>query len=1030
MAKKKTAHRNSATSDTTALEQNTPRDSDRERGGDGRHSTEAGPSTTRERATETDTKDFSAKVFPIVGVGASAGGLESLEELLDNMSADTGMAFVVITHQHPDHVSLLPELLGRETKMPVVQATDRVKLQPDHVYVAPPGVHLASLGGTLHLIQFASEKHPRLPIDHFFRSLAEDQHEQAVCIVLSGTGTDGTIGMKAIKAEGGMAMVQKPQTAKYAGMPSSAIDTGLADYVLSPADMPRQLLAYAEGSYLQGNATAADATVVPAEPMEKIYLLLRNQTGHDFSGYKSSTIRRRIQRRMDVHQIEQANEYVTYLRENPQEADILFKELLISVTSFFRDQEAWEALDSLWLPELLREVPEDYTVRAWVPGCATGEEVYSLAMLLRECMDTIERRLEVQVFGTDLDNAAIEMARMACYADGIAVDVLQERLDRFLIREDGMYRVCPEIREMSIFAHQNVIRDPPFTKLDIICCRNLLIYLNAELQERLLPIFHYALKPGGLLFLGPSETVGGFTDLFETLDKRWKIFRRKETPVTRVFEFPASSLTGSRNKRTQFTGTSGNSSIGPQATGRPTIESLLERFLLSRYCPACIVVNERGDIIHFHGRTGAYLEPAEGHPRMNALDMAREGLQVELSSAIRQASEGEELVRENVRIKTNGDEIHVDVLVYKIPAPEAIRGLLIVAFRPIAPPQGKQKDKHSKSKSGRQNQQQPDRIAELEREVQYFKNSYQATLGELETGNQEFKTINEELQSANEELQSTNEELETSKEELQSLNEELTTVNTELQTKVEELSHANDDMQNLLNSTDLATVFLDRHLCIKRYTKQAKDLIHLRKTDVGRPFGELATNLQYTKLAEDCREVLRTLVSKGQEVQRSDGVWYMLRILPYRTTQNVIDGVVITLLNIHELKTARQSAEMRIYFENLFDTIRHPLIVLDENLRVVSANRRFCRMFQIQAKEIRGVLVYEMSENEWDIPQLRELLEELLPTGSALDDYEVEHEFRKLGRKRFLLSAHRVEQEASLPGMILLAIEDVSSRGD
>ncbi len=964
-------------------------------------------------------RDAAEPQFPIVGIGASAGGLEAISELLGNMPVDTGMAFVVVTHQHPGHTSMLPDLLSKETEMPVIEAAKGTKVEPNHVYVSPPGGRMAILHGTLHPMEISKKEASKLPIDFFFRSLAEDQKERAICIILSGTGTDGTVGLKAIKAESGMVMVEQPHSAQYAGMPSSAIATGLADYVLSPAEMPKQLIAYAQGPYLQGSAVAAEMPAVPAEPMQKIFALLRSRTGHDFSAYKSNTLRRRIERRMNVHQIDKPNQYVRYLQENPHEIDILFKELLISVTNFFRDPEAWEALGPA-LEELVKSRPENYTCRAWVPGCATGEEVYSLAIRLHTILENFKRHWEVQIFGTDLDTAAIEVARVGRYPDGIAVDVSQERLERYFHRDDSAYRIRKEIREMAIFAPQNVITDPPFTKLDLISCRNLLIYLNTDLQKKLLPIFHYALKPGGLLFLGPSETIGSCTDLFETLDKRWKVFRRKEssTALHALPEIPAQPVVRDE----------GESEL-PRAPSSATEThglTQIERMLLKRFAPTSVVVNERGDIIYIHGRTGMYLEPTQGQPRSNILDMAREGLQIELATAMREcAAQGKEVVRDNVHVKTNGESLHVSVTVAQLNDPENLRGLLLVTFRPLAPPPPKPapspKRKRKKSDDG-------ERLEQLERELQYSKESHQTTREELETSNEELKSTNEELQSTNEELQSTNEELETSKEEMQSLNEELTTVNAELQSKVEDLSQANDDMQNLLNSTDIATLFLDHELNIKRFTEQAKDLVKLRQMDVGRPISELASNLECNDLAADCRAVLKTLVYKESEVRTKDGTWYLMRIMPYRTVDNVIEGLVITFVNIQQLKKAEKAGELRAFFESIVETVRQPLLVLDQQHRVVSANRNFCETFRLPPEQLEGKKLSEIGEDAWNVPRLRELLDEILPQNTTFEDFEVIHEFPRVGHKVLLLNARRLEREQGLPDMILLAIEDVTEK--
>ena len=964
--------------------------------------------------------------FPVVGIGASAGGLEALEELFDHMPTNTGMAFVVLTHQRRGHTSLLPELLMRETQMPVVQVTDGMRLQPNRFHVSPPGEHLSLHDGAFHLVPLKPSEAARLPIDHFFRSLAGDQQERAIGIVLSGTGSDGTIGLKTIKAASGMAMVQTPQSAKFVGMPSSAIATGLADYVLPPAEMPDQLVAYAKGAYLRRPAVAGKELPISDETMQKIFRSLRARTGHDFSAYKINTIGRRIQRRMNVHQIDQPEQYARYLQENPHENDMLFKELLISVTSFFRDPPAWEALCEGPLTELIQSRPDDYTLRAWVPGCATGEEVYTLAIVLRECKEESLPLLDAQIFGTDLDRSAINVARLGQYADGIAADVLPKRLERYLRHEDSTYRVRQEIREMTIFAPQNVVADPPFTNLDIICCRNLLIYLNSDLQKRLMPIFHYALRPGGLLFLGPSEGIGSSSDCFETLSKQWKIYRRLESSPAHPIDLPA--VRSRRDVGTKPAARAGDGAERVSATqpsAAPSIDRLIERVLLARHCPPSVVVDEHGNIVCIVGRTGEYLEPAEGQPpRMNALDMAREGLRTELAIAIRQAaSEDKETVRAHVRVKTNGDYSHVNLSVCKIRDPEAIQGLLLVTFEPSPPPDGSPRGEQTPP---RDSAADTDRGERWQREIQTLRQSYRDTQEKLETANEELKSTNEELQSTNEELQSANEELETSKEEMQSLNEELTTVNTELQSKVDELSHANDDMQNLLNSTEVATVFLDTELGIKRFTESVKELIKLRQTDRGRPLGELATNLREGDLEAECRQVLKTFSPVRREVVSKDDRWYIMRILPYRTIRNVIDGLVITFVPMDELKKAESDAGLRYYFKCLFETVRHPLIVLDEDLRIVSVNRRFRQTFHLSSENPNGSLLYEISEQEWDIPELRELLEDILPSDAFFDDFKVDHDFRKLGRRVFLLNARRVKQEAALPGLILLAMEDVT----
>ena len=950
--------------------------------------------------------------FPVVGIGASAGGLEAMEELFEGMPPDTGIAFVVVTHQHPGYRSLLPELLRRRTKMTVAEAAEGTRLEPNHVYIGPAGGNLEIVDGRVHRVEAEMKEVPRLPIDHFFRSLAEDQRDRAICILLSGTGTDGTLGMKAVKGESGMAMVQDPQSAKYAGMPSSAIATGMADYVLRPAAMPKQLVAYARGPFLTAAAIRPGTPVIQAEPLQKIFAILRGRTGNDFSGYKTATVWRRIERRMNVHQIRTPNDYVRYLRENAHEVDILFKELLISVTNFFRDSDAWRALGP-HLAELITSRPENHPLRAWVPGCATGEEAYSLAIELHESMDEVSRHPPVQVFGTDLDSEAIQIARAGSYPDGIAVDVSPKRLERYFVREDGTYRIRKEIREMVVFAAQNVIKHPPFTRLDILSCRNLLIYLTSDLQKKLLPIFHYALRPGGLMFLGPSETIGSFTDLFESLDKRWKIFRRKES-VGEIHGLPELPAVHEATEESPAP-----SASAPPARGVPSTTQI-ERALLSRFAPASLVVNDRGDIFFIHGRTGNFLEPAPGGPSINVFDMAREGLQVELPTAIRECiRKGTDVTREGIRVKANGGFVNVSLTVTKLKEPESLRGLLLITFR-LTPPQP------ARAKPGRK-KADDSRVKQLERELQYMRESHRAALEQLETTNEELTATNEELQSTNEELQSTNEELETSKEEMQSLNEELTTVNAELHSKLEELSQASNDMHNLLNSTDIATVFLDNNLNIKRFTDKATELVMLRPTDVGRPISDLTSNLEFHDLAAECQGVLRTLTQWQGEVRSNDGRWYLMRIMPYRTVENVIDGLVITFVNIEQLKKAQQAVDRaRVYFEAIVDTVREPLLVLNEALRVVSANHAFYQKFRTTRRKTEGELIYELGDGRWDIPKLRQLLEEILPKNTRFEDYEVEVELPGGDRRAFVLNARRLEQAVEADNLILLALEDMT----
>lgn len=967
--------------------------------------------------------------FPIVGIGASAGGLEALEEFFDQMSTEPGMAFVVVTHQHPGHTSLLADLLQRHTKMPVVDAADNTKVAANHVYVAVPGSELAMMGGTLLAIDAggARQKTKRakpgtasvserstadrihLPIDSFLRSLADDQGARAICIILSGTGTDGTLGLKAIKAESGLAMVQEPDSAKYSGMPASAISTGLADFVLPPSEMPEQLLAYANSSYL----ARPDSTeyALPEEPLRKILLLLRSRTGHDFSSYKSTTIRRRIERRMVVHAIDKPSHYVKFLNNNSHEIDLLFNELLISVTGFFRDQEAWKALADKALPTLLESRPNGYHFRAWVVGCASGEEAYTVAILLRETAEQLGKHFEFQVFGTDLNADAIAMARHGVYADGIAADVSAARLERNFTREDSTFRVSKTVREMCVFAPQNVIKDPPFGKLDLVCCRNLLIYVNAKLQQRLLPIFHYTLNPGGILMLGPSESLGGQSVLFETVDTRWKLFARRESAIApQLPSFPAQPTPRADDADRP------SRSVEPQPPTVAQIAPHVGRMLLARFAPPSIVVNGRGDIVHIHGRTGRYLEPAAGQPTMNVLEMAREGLRLELGTCLQQAAkQHEEVRREGVAVHSNGDVVYVDLSVSRIAEPASIRGLLLIAITPASdPPIAAPRKKPRRSKA------QHDPLELLQRELQYTNETLQSTVEELETSNEELKSTNEELQSTNEELQSSNEELETSREEMQSLNEELNTMNVEMQEKLNALMHANDDLHNLLNSTDLATIFLDTRLRIRRFNESGAALIKMIQSDVGRYIGDLNTALKYDSLENDAREVLRTLVTKEANLESNSGQCYLMRMMPYRTLENVIDGLVITFSDITLLQDAMAM------FQSIVETTRQPLVVLNDDLRIVQCNRAFYEAFGLVDRQTVGELIYDASGGAWDNSDLRTLLEDILPGNTTIENFAMTHTFPRIGQKKLILNSRRLQRASDQPGMILLAMEDVT----
>ena len=956
--------------------------------------------------------------FLIVGIGASAGGLEAMEEFFHHMPPSSGMAFVVVSHQHAGHVSLLPNLLSKCTAMSVVETEDGMRVEPNRVYLAPGGTHLAILHGTLHLMEPDSQERVPLPIDYFFRSLAEDQKQQAVGIILSGTGTDGTVGLRAIKAESGMTIAQDPQSAKYQGMPRSAIAAGVVDVAKPAGQMSEPLRAYA-------HSLAKPLLPLP-EPdaiqgLRKIFILLRDRTGNDFALYKENTIRRRIERRMNVHQIETPKQYLRFVLANPHELDALFQELLIGVTSFFRDPPVFEVLVQKGLASLLKGKPEGATLRVWIPGCSTGEEAYSLAIMVKEYLTQRNLRFTVQVFASDVDSRAIETARVGLYPIGIAGDIAPERLHRYFTKEDHRYRVKKEIRDLVVFATHNILTDAPFTKLDILSCRNLLIYLEAKAQHKLLPLFHYALKPQGLLLLGTSETIGGFERLFDVIDRKSKLFRRTAEPSTlpHLERFSGGLMTGTTETRAE-------AEVSLPATRPASIPMLIQKLLVSRYAPPAVVVNGRGEVVHIHGHTGAYLEPAPGPPTRQLIEMAREGLQHDLALALHQAAiKEDEVLHRDVRVKANGGVILVNVRVKRIVEPEPLDGLFLVTFDTV------QEDKTAARKGALVRAAAPMKKGEsgLTRELESTKQRLQRTIEELQTSNEELKSTNEELQSTNEELQSTNEEMETTKEELQSLNEELVTVNSELQGKLEELSNVNDDLQNLLNGTEVATIFLDNELRIKRFTSEAKRVSNLINIDVGRPLSDIVSKLTSDRLVEDAQDVLQKLVVKERNVQTADGSWFFMRILPYRTSKNIIDGLVMTFLDITKMKKAEEVAEaLHGMAASIVETVREPLLVLDEQFRVVSANQAFYRTFQLTPHEVELQFLYHLCNGAWNIPKLRRLLEEILPKHSSFQDFIVGKTFPRIGRKVLALNGRLLEQAAGQPDRILLAMEEVRMR--
>jgi len=856
--------------------------------------------------------------FPIVGLGASAGGLEALEAFFSNMPSNSGIAFVIIQHLSPNHKSIMGALLSKCTQMEVQDLNDGIKIQPNNVYLNPPNKNVAIINGIIQLMIPVKTSRINLPIDYFFRSMSEDLGEKAICIILSGTATDGTLGLRAIKGEGGMAMVQDPDSAKYDGMPRSAIATGIVDFILPVEKLPTALIKFVKAPYISAPVKIETPDSQFTNYVQKVFALIRTATGHDLSHYKQTTIRRRIERRMAVHQVETISNYVEFLQRTPAEVTILFKDMLIGVTNFFRDPEAFKILEEKVIPALLKKRLANSTIRVWTIGCSTGEEAYSLAILFSEAMGKLKLNMTIQAFASDIDAHAIDHARMGIYPDSIAADVSSERLNKYFVKEDTTYRVKKQIREMIVFAVQNVIKDPPFSKMDLVSCRNLLIYMDAHLQKKVLPLAHYTLNPEGVLFLGTSESIGEFTDLFHPIDNKWKIFNRKDFYVEKRVDYPTTPL---------YKDLAGINFQENKPSSKLDIHTLAERVILDTYAPPGVLVNEKYEIVHFMGKTDKYLETPVGKASFNILQMAREGLRFKLTTALHSAMRQKQISEiKGLRIKYNGGFQIIDLTVRPLLELAESQNFMLVMFDDKTP-----SDKMSQKKGKKTSNKDSDpTVVSLERELESTKEHLQVTIEEMETSNEELKSTNEELQSVNEELQSTNEELETSKEELQSTNEELITVNTELQNKVDELSQANNDINNLLASTDIGTIFLDTSLYIKRFTPAMTNIFNLKSSDLNRPISDITSKIRYKNITEDGTEVLRTLIQKDVKVQDNKGNWFAMRISPYRTIENVIDGIVITFVDITKIRIAEEALQVsEERFRSIFEQTSESIVLID-----------------------------------------------------------------------------------------------------
>lgn len=857
--------------------------------------------------------------FPVVALGASAGGLDALSRFFAELPADSGMAFVVVQHLSPTQASLLSDILGKAAHLSVVEAEDGVLLRPEHAYVIPPNRYLTVAQGRLRLEEPEGSSHPHLSIDRLFLTLAEQLRERAVAVVLSGTGTDGAEGIRAVKSRGGLTIAQDPSSAQHPGMPERAIATGSVDLTLPPESMGKELI-----RYMRQREQAADGELdmghdERAQWLAPILRLLHEVKGHDFSQYKTKTIMRRIGRRMAVHNMDNIADYAQFLSDNPAEAATLFQEFLIRVTSFFRDPAAFDVLGKVVIPAIVNGAESNDTVRIWVPGCSTGEEAYSIAMLLDEQTAGRSGHLRIQIFATDIDSAALDIARAGFYPASIAEDLTPERLRRFFKKRDGGYQVNKTLRDMLVFAEQSLIKDPPFSRMDLVSCRNLLIYIRPAMQKRVLALLHYALKPNGVLFLGTSETVGGASDLFEPLRKDTNIYRRLNVAPSRGRGmdqlFLPDPLTLARR------------SAGAVSDDSLELPRLVETVLVRDHTPPCVVVNANNEIVYFHGHTGRFLEPPAGRPTTDIAKMARPGLGSALRTALHQARSRNQVFHTGA----GSSEGLVRITARPLRETGMPEGMVMILVQEV-------ESEHSESVTHyRADGDTSAQYETLQLELYQTKEALQATIEELETSNEELQSSNEELQSSNEELQSSNEELETSREELQSVNEELHTVNGELEHKVEELSRINDDMNNLLASTAIGMIFLDRDLKVQRFTPAVTGIVPLIQGDIGRPLANISHDLEYDHLVEDLESVLANLVQCEREVRTHHDQWYLLRMRPYHTADNRVGGAVVAFRNITDTVRLRATQKLTRALEIC------PLmaIIVDTSARLEYANTAF-----------------------------------------------------------------------------------------
>ena len=987
-------------------------------------------------ATKTMPNKETQKIaFPVVGIGASAGGLEAFSELLRHLPVDTGMAFVCIQHLSPSHESLLASILAKSTRMQVLEITNGMPVEANHVYVIPPNACLTISGGVLKLMpRPETPSEVNLPIDVFLRSLAQEMGSRAIGVVLSGTASDGSAGIKAIKEEGGITFAEEEQSAKFEQMPHNAIATGCVDFILNPKAIAESLGSISRHPYANPSESQIQKLLPETDDaFHQIVLLLKKVSNVDFSGYKPATIKRRVIRRMVLSRKETLQDYLGILRNDPQELAALHQDVLIKVTVFFRDPEIFKILQQDVFPHIVKNKSNETPLRIWVPACSTGEEVYSLAIALLEHLGDDANHIPIQFFGSDIKESCIEAARAGTYSESIAQDVSSERLKRFFNKVDRGYQIAKLIRDRCIFAKQNVTADPPFSKIDLISCRNFLIYITPILQKKVIPTFHYALNPGGFLLLGQSESAMDFKDLFKCVNQKAKIYSKQQKQSHYAFGYVASPSAPEKFPALKKPDENEESRIALN------VQREADRMVMAKNEQAGVVINETMEILQFRGDTSYYLKQAPGTPSLNLFKMVREGLLTELRTALNQVmKEGGSFKKENIRVKYNGDFKSVSIEVVPLKVPAAKQRYFLISFTELKkislPPLVGKTIAKSKSKPDSREQGLKENLLSVKEELIATKAYMQSIIEEreaanaaLQAANEEVVASNEELQSLNEEMQSANEEMQTAKEELQASNEEITTVNDELNGRNTQLAQLNDDFSNLINSIQLPVVIVGHDLRIRRFTPAAEKVFSLVATDVGRSLSDIKLKVNISNLEELIAKVNKDLAIKEQEVQDEKGHWYTLQIRPYRTSDNKIDGVVIMFSDIDILKKNQFAIEeYGRYLAFVIQTVPVPLLVLDLKLQVKIANAAFCRVFQVKADQTENRLIYELGKGQWDIPALHKLLEESLPGKEKVENYELDHQFKNVGHKIMVLNARRIDSMQ----VILLSIEDATEQKD